>query len=356
MADQPVTRDELLPLLELALRAPSGDNCQPWRFVARPGEVEVWFDAPRARAILDVADYASRMGLGALLESLALAGRARGVTVEWTLNPDPARAGLWALAKLGRAAPVAEPLADQLVERHTNRTAFEAAPLPAEDQAALLAEAVPGTRLRLLTDRAKVAKLAELADTTDRIRVQNERAHRELYHWLRWSKEEAEATRDGLDVRTLAASKADLLALRAMEPWTVARVSMKLGGARMMGEFARKQVLASGAMALLSVDALTPATVTDVGRSFLRVWLRATERKLAVCPHAALPLLFLRTELLAGSEIDRRAVDELRRLGPALRQLFGLGAGEQAPMLFRVGRAAPYPVRSLRRDVRELVS
>lgn len=356
MSETPVQREELLPLLELGLRAPSGDNCQPWKFVVRPGEVEVWFDEPRGRALLDTGYLGSRLGLGALLESLLLAGRPRGVQVAWTLDPDAARPTFWALVRCTRAAPVADALADALSERHTNRSQFETTPLTAEDEAALVAEAVPGTRMRLLSDREKLVTLADQVAATDRIRVKNPRAHRELYHWLRWSKEQAEATRDGLDVRTLNATAGQLFALRAMTPWPVAQLAHLVGGANVSGEFARKQVQQCGAMGLITFERQTPALATEAGRSFMRVWLRVTQRKLALCPHAALPLLVLRAEVLDGAELDAGAVKEIRAIAPVFRQLFGAAPTEQPLMMFRVGRAPPFPVRSLRRDVRELVS
>lgn len=356
MSEQPLQRDELIPLLELGLRAPSGDNSQSWKFVVRPGEVEVWFDAPRARAILDVADLASRLGLGALLESLLLAGRPRGVSAEWTLDPDPTRPTLWAVVRFTRAAPLTEPLEASLSERHSNRSQFETTPLSAEDEAALLAEAVPTTRLRFLSEREQLKTLADLVASADRIRMKNARAHRELYHWLRWSKEEAEATRDGLDVRTLSAPAGPLLAMRAMTLWPVARLLHLFGGDHVASDFARQQVLHGGAMGLITCEAPTPALATEAGRSFLRVWVRATQRGLAFCPHAALPLLMLRAEVLDGAELDAKSVEKLRAMALPFRALFGAAPGEQPFMLFRVGQAPPYPVRSLRRDVRDLVS
>lgn len=355
LSEQPVQRDELISLLELGMRAPSGDNAQPWKFVVRPGEVEVWFDAPRARAILDVAELGSRLALGALLESLSLAGSPRGVKAEWILDPDPTRPTLWAMVRFTRAPTLVEPLAASLSERHTNRGQFETTPLSAEDEAALVAEAVPGTQLRLLSDRQKIETLADLVAAADRIRMKNARAHRELYSWLRWSKAAAEATRDGLDVRTLSATAGTLFALRALTPWPVARLAYRVGAAHLAGDFARKQVLQCGAVGLITCAALTPALATEAGRSLLRVWVRVTQRRLALCPHAALPLLVLRAEVLDDAAFDGRAVEQIRAITPVFRALFGAAPSEQPLILFRVGQAPPIATRSLRRDVSDLV-
>jgi sulfur-carrier protein adenylyltransferase/sulfurtransferase len=67
-------RDKLLAILDLARWAPSGDNTQPWRFeILTDDHVVVHGFDTRDNCVYDLDGYGSRLGLGALLETMRIA-------------------------------------------------------------------------------------------------------------------------------------------------------------------------------------------------------------------------------------------------------------------------------------------
>src|SRR5439155_9214921 len=84
-------RDRIAALVARAALAPSGGNCQPWRFTARGESIECAHDADRSRSLLDFRHAASQVAFGAALENLVLAASELGRAVE--VEPFPERTG-----------------------------------------------------------------------------------------------------------------------------------------------------------------------------------------------------------------------------------------------------------------------
>ena len=343
-------------ILEAALKAPSGDNTQPWQFVPRPFGFEVRFVPERAAALLDVSSLASRMSLGALLENARIAGRAQGAMCHWQLDPDPADPLLWARVTLTASDPVQEELSEAIEHRHTNRKVFDKKPLGDDVIRALSSEGAAPVGLHWLTERKPIHDLARLVARADAIRAESRIAHDDLYRWLRWTPEEAERTRDGLDVRTLELAPHERLALPVMKSWALTRVANAFGGAAASASYGKRLALGSGAVGLLTVPAVTPALAVEAGHVMERVWLRATQRGLGFSPMAPLVLLTLRVDLLGGEALSSRHIARLSELRTALRALFGLANDEHALFCFRIGHSEPAQVRALRRRLSDTLT
>ena len=314
-------------------------------------------DAERAESTFDVQGLASRLAAGSFLETGRLAAAAKGLRMTWQLDPAPDKSALWARVDLARAEPEVDELVAAIPARHTNRWPFQGGPLSPEDRQALEVEpGDPKSRLVLITEADKLGRMERLAKLAEQCRAECRSAHRDTNAWLRWTPEQVEATRDGLDVRTLGISAGQRLALKLMQPWAMMRVMGWLGAARVMGSYAAKLVRQSSALGVLAVSSLEPKLVVAAGQRLQRIWLRATQRKLGFSPIAALPLFALRIELLGGSILPPRRIPQLRAAGEELHSLAGLTPGERAVLLFRIGPAQPPPVLALRRRPEDLLA
>jgi hypothetical protein len=131
-------------------------------------------------------------------------------------------------------------------------------------------------------------------------------------------------------------------------------VANRLGASRSFGAHAANLARSASALGVLTVPSLDPGALCALGQTMQRVWLRATWLGLAFSPLAALPLLSLRIEHHGGEGLSRDAIDTIHATGAALRERFGLAAGEHPLFLFRVGRARPPEIRSLRRHAEEI--
>jgi nitroreductase len=121
-------------LIEVAARAPSVHNTQPWRFTVSGQAIELHADT-RRQLLEDPAGREMIISCGAALFGLRLAIRSLGYQPEVDLFPDPGQRHLLARVRAGRPAPLTSDeraMLQAVPHRHTHRGAFEPGPLPGD--------------------------------------------------------------------------------------------------------------------------------------------------------------------------------------------------------------------------------
>ncbi len=149
-------------LVQLACRAPSVHNTQPWAWRIGPDSIELHADESRR---LDAADPTGRdlvISCGAALHHLRVAARASGLMPEVARLPDAEDPALLARVTFSAAAPPPTAAADlrAIQERRTDRRRFTSWPVPYERLNVLV---------RAVDDDGGDA--VAVTDVTDRFRV-----------------------------------------------------------------------------------------------------------------------------------------------------------------------------------------
>ena len=194
----PILARQARYLVEVAGRAPSLHNTQPWRFTVSGGAIELRADASRQLSV-DPDGREMLISCGAALYGLRLAVRSLGYLPEVEIFPGPAGQRPLARVRLGPSEPMTageRKLLTAVPHRHTHRGPFEAGPLPAglfarlrddaRAEGATLTEIEPGPALRRLTAVAAAAGRRQDRDP---------RSRAETWHW---SHEVTSPARDGV--------------------------------------------------------------------------------------------------------------------------------------------------------------
>lgn len=173
-----VLRQSMAALVQLAARAPSPANSQPWRFRERHGGLELLLDRTRlvdvgdtggAADAADAAGGAERQGrvaCGAALLNLRLAIGHLGYQPVVALGPSPQDPDLLARVELG---PSWTPAVDEerlyagIVYRHSHRDTFESEPVPDSLLAALVDQAAVEGATLSIADPVRQAVLDGIA-------------------------------------------------------------------------------------------------------------------------------------------------------------------------------------------------
>ncbi len=338
--------------------APSGGNCQPWRFRFEDGLLCCFHDIERSRSFLDFEHEASHMIFGCVAFNIELAARSVGIDPATSVFPDPADPTLVCKIDLRRAAtPVHDPLLDWIPRRGTNRKLGKRVSLPA-DHIEQLGGACRelGGELHLVHEAGPLRALRDLLAEGDRLRFLHEVMHREMMHEIRWSSESAQATRDGIDVATLELTATDLAGMKLISKWGVMDVLGRMGAGRGLEKPTRKAIDASAAVGLVSFQGRGPADFLAGGRALQRVWLHANALGYAFQPMTAILYLFSRLEHGDGEGLNPRQRETLTDLRRRYLAVFGDLTGRAEIMLFRLARADPPSARALRRDLDEILT
>ena len=299
-------------LVRAAILAPSPDNNQPWRFAFRDQRLTVLVD-PRRELPSDVGSMFSYMALGAAVENACIAGRQSGHAsqVEFVaaprLCPDDDAPRPVAHIKFTGSAEADPSVRAARQTLHVSQDVRSASHPRDGARAASPAGRQFFRRPARLRHRSRqIGALARLVAAGDRIRLEYEPFHAELYRQIRFTPQEAERTRDGLDIRTFELPPGVPSLLRWLRSWPRMRLLSRLGLTRLLVVPSGQAVRASGAIGVLSVAHATPESHLTGGRALQRVWLAAQAQSLALHPLGSLPTFLHTTSRRAEACCCRR--------------------------------------------------
>lgn len=327
-------------LLGAAVRAPSGDNLQPWRFVVdrEAGSIALSVDERRDRSPMNPGQRMSRIAVGAALENILRTAQHNG----WHSDLEPA--GPSALAGIRFRRPVAArgTIDEVLQARVTNRRVYDGRALPA-DMFAALARQTPvldGVRTHWMMDRERLLDWASLVSCADTLVFREKSRRRALLSNLRFSAAGPGLPEDGLTAASLELSVAQRLALRlaVRAPNWVVKCS---GLLRLVASHTRRLVRSASGLCLVVAPDGTERTDLRVGQAMQRAWLALTAAGLAVQPMMSPVILSALPDSRSEPGQEAPGFEELAALRTALRQAAPEIDGGRLAFLMRFGYAPP---------------
>ena len=350
-----------IELARAAILAPTPDNNQPWRFVSAGGRLEIYLD-PQRSLPSDVNSMYDLMGIGAAIENAVIAGRQMGYLTEVDCDfsrrdPSDAGAGRPVATLQFRAGGEPDALYGQLASRCTNRTFYSTRPIeqPVLDRLAHQSREFPEVQLDWVADRRRIRAFARLIASSDRFRFEYEPFHKEIFRQLRFTAEEAESTRDGLDVRTLELPPGAAAVIRWLRHWPRMKLINRLGLGRLLTFPSWVSVRKSGALGVLSLPGASAEGFLRGGRAFQRIWLAAQAEGLALQPLGSLAIFIGQLEQLNGRNLHAAHQRLSKRLGAWAGELIPSTDGRTLLLAFRLGYAKSPVVKSLRRPAEDVL-
>jgi len=289
MDSEPPDRATIGAALELAVRAPSVHNSQPWRWRVVDGSVHLYLDPVRQLRRADPTRREMLLSCGVALQHFTIALSALGWAPTVNRFPNPADPNHLATIDICRGAASAGDiaLAAAIPNRRTDRRWFSSWPVPSSDIATLVARAArAGVLLRRVENTGELATLVTLAV---REHISDPAYLAELTMWSG-----RQGTEAGVPARnTPSPGKSGAFA---------ARVFANPGLDQASGIQARDD---AGVVVVLATDSDDDLAVLQAGEATGAVLLSATAMGLASCPLTE-PLEIpatraeVRTKLLGG--------------------------------------------------------
>jgi hypothetical protein len=342
-APGPSTVDDTI--ITAAMRAPSGGNHQPWHIDAEPTKVTISVAAEH-KSTMDVGFRGSAVAVGAALLNVRVAAAARGMLGPVSVVEDVAGSPLRATMTLedGSDPSLAE-LYEPMLARETNR--HHGTPQALDDETIKLLTAAAereGAQLHLLTGRDELSRVAANFGAADRIRFLTPQLHTEMVSELRWPGDPDPDT--GIDIRTLELDAADVALLDVLRRPDVMAHLAEWNAGSALGDDMRDRVLASSALAVITVTGAGLADYARGGSAVEAVWILAQREGLSVQP---LSPVFLHARSTADlNELSEPFADELGQLQGDFVRLTGIDPEEAIVLVLRFTAAPPTSVLSRR--------
>jgi hypothetical protein len=284
-------------IVSYGMFAPSTANLQPWHFHFSDGVLTLRHDPARGFQMLDLLDMASWVSFGAVLDNIELTAHTIGLEPLVTPFPDDHDPNLVARITFTPRSPQRHALFDWIPKRAVNRRIPDRrAPLDPDLARSLrsIAESC-GARVQIRDDLPSLVAYEELLCAETRIGYVNAATFAEFSRTFRWTREDVESKRDGLDVWALEVrgpKRSILQALTQRENVEALRAS---GHASIFEKPALGRITKSSALALVTIPKLTPACVLEGGKAVNRLWLTVNAAGLGLQPHTALPYYMMRS-------------------------------------------------------------
>lgn len=181
-------------LIRYATLAANSHNTQPWRFRSGDGAIDILPDFSRATHAVDPDDHHLFVSLGCAAENLAIAATATGHPGEAHIT---AEGSIRFTYSNGASQP--DPLFAAIPRRQSTRAEYDGRSASVGDLESLRKTAeVPGVRLVLLTERARIDQVRDLVIAGNDAQMHDPAFMAELKRWLRFSPRSASEAGDGL--------------------------------------------------------------------------------------------------------------------------------------------------------------
>lgn len=328
-----------------AIRAPSASNAQPWHVETGPDIITIRL-APEHTSTLDIGLRGSAVALGAALFNARVAAAAQQVLGPVNLLNDVGGVPLQATLHLRDGGdPELAALYEPMLARETNRRLGTSRPIPAHTIELLHAIAErEGAQLHLVTERDDIARVATILAASDRTRYLTPRLHADMVSELRWPGNPCPDT--GIDVLSLELDPGDLAAIDILKrPDVMAHLAQWNAGTA-LGVDTRLRVLASSAIAAISVPGSALTDFARGGSAAEAVWITAQQHGLAVQPIS--PVFLYARDAKDLTELSTSFADELGDLQQEFRQIVGIPADLSPALVMRFAVSGPASVRSRR--------
>ncbi|HUC01793.1 MAG TPA: hypothetical protein VMA75_02725 [Candidatus Paceibacterota bacterium] len=347
-------KEDLDLMVGAAVRAPSGENCQPWRFVFKNETLFIYNLPDRDRSPYNFNQFGSFVSHGAAIENVIIAASVLGYRVDVTLFPLPAETDCTAALKFAQDASIKKDgLYESISLRASNRTAYAAGHILEEEEksgiAGSAAETAIPARLIFVSDAEKKRMIAGALSYGDRLLFENRAVHDFLFKHIYWTLNDALNTKSGFYVKELALKPPQEFTFKLLKKESMRRFFATIGLSAMAAKENAALYEHSSALGAVVTKGNSPRDFIEGGRLMERTWLAATARGYDIQLLTAISFFHQR---IAGNEAADFSVNQVHGIEQAygtLSKEFGTD-GETIIVMFRIGKGGALPHRSLRLD------
>ena len=289
---RPPVRQQVESMLQYVVRAPSGDNTQPWKFTYSefPSVLSMQIDESRVDQPKPLWRFVARMSCGAALENLLLAAPCFGLAAE--LGAPATQEVARILIHEHPHGKITGDILDLIERRRTNRRAYDGRSL-STDVVQELESATPqldNVETTWITDRSLIDRLAPVICSIDETMYGLYPMWKPIGDRIRFDRPANEAVSVGMSLGSLELTMLQQFLLRWIRklPHELLRRS---GLVHYFSKRGQNLIISSSGLFLVLADDTLPTTDVTVGRAVQQCWLALTRAGLSAHPMNSVALM-----------------------------------------------------------------
>ena len=261
----------LLPLIEHAIRAPSGHNTQPWHFILGAECITIAPDFSKRLPVVDPDNRELYISLGCAAENLHIAASHHGHATTTAIAAD----GAITITLQPQPGITPDPLFAQIPRRQTNRATADRRRIPPSELDAILAASQSAVIQLYAWENGSpaFARLGALVMAGNTAQMRDPAFKRELLTWIRYNRKDSERTRDGLSYAVMGAPN--------LPRWLTALIIRLMLNPRSQNNSDRKKIAAASHLLLIASDGDNIPAWIATGGVLQRLLLQLTAHGIA---------------------------------------------------------------------------
>ena len=356
LKDNTLNNDQIISILQAAILAPSGGNYQPWYWVKKNNALLLYNAMDGNQAFLGYGNYASYVALGASAENAILKAYQMGYKTDldhYSINGSNEFVTQLSFSPMDAQDSQMLHLAKGIEKRETNRNLGPRVQINPQTLAELkdLVNKTPGAELNFFTNEEELNVMGDILGELEKLRLIEKLGQRDFSDEIRWTPEENEQRRDGLDINTLDFSASEIAGIKIAQQKEVMDLIRDWKGGNAFKKITKKSIDSASAIGVLSVDGEELSDYFKGGQVLERLWILANLKGLAFQPMTSSLYVYLRLLKGNGDGISEEGINTLKILQPEFEKLFNIKRGRAYIMIFRLSITDKEVTRSLRRPL-----
>lgn len=348
-------KETIEDIVDQACWAPSGGNVQPWKWIYKKGVLSLFHDLHYSYSFLDFKNRGSLIGLGAALENVTQRAAYHSLKAEISILASDFDDRLIAQIQFyndqDAAANEFLNLGAKLHLRLTNRLKSKALKPVSKQVKVDISEHLAGTGFSVKwLEGEKLKKMAQIVGAVERQRILDPWGHEDFIAEARWTKEEAESTRNGVDIRTLDLDESDLVGFKLIKDAKAIAHLRNWDRGQALIKMSTDSLENSSALVLLYTEGHSAKSVINGGRLVERLWVYLNKKGLAYQPVSPATFMFARLRMDDDSS-SPYLIKELKKLRREYLELLELPESVNDLFLARIFYAEEPAVKSLRKPL-----
>ncbi|MFN4082094.1 MAG: Rv1355c family protein [Bacteroidia bacterium] len=351
-----LSTEQIEEMVEKACTAPSGGNCQPWKWYVKNNVLFLFHDKFQSYSLLDYNHNGSMVALGSAIENLELFAATKGIKANFIKLKQSNNDYLMGYFVFEDApSKQSNNLAQAIGIRETNRLLKNIEPIEKNLLTELISIACldDGYNVLYLSHRDSINKLTGVLGAIERIRLLHPQGHEDFINEIRWTEEENLAKRNGVDLATVDLTASEIAGLKLAKDYKPLHFLNKLQKGKTFEKMMKKTLDTAPVVGLLTAPPKTD--FLDAGKMLERVWLAANYLGLAFHPVSPSTFMFKRFETNSFEGFEKYMIEEMIEHHKALNKLFNLNDDVEKVFLFKLFKSKMHPKKSLRKPLKQVL-